>query len=57
MVGDIINIKSKIGWVYLALLFDLYNREVIRYAVIKKNDTEWVKKALSNAIAIGDAST
>lgn len=40
-----------IGWVYLALVIDLYNREVIGYSISKKIDTELVKSALANAIA------
>lgn len=35
---------------YLAAVIDLYNREVIGYAVSKKIDTELVKQALGNAI-------
>jgi len=49
--GDITYIKTKIGWVYLSVVIDLYNREVIGYAVSKKIDTELVKKSLTNAIA------
>ena len=49
-VGDITYIKTKIGWVYLAAVIDLYNREVIGYALSKSIDTELVKKALGNAI-------
>lgn len=30
-VGDITYIKTQIGWVYLAVVMDLYNREVIGY--------------------------
>ena len=50
-VGDITYLKTKLGWVYLAAVIDLYNREVIGYAVSKKIDTELVKQALGNAIA------
>ena len=50
-VGDITYIKTQIGWVYLAAVIDLYNREVIGYSISKKIDTELVKQALSNAIA------
>ena len=50
-VGDITYIKTKLGWIYLAVVLDLYNREVIGYAISKKMDTELVKSALSNAIA------
>ena len=49
--GDITYIKTVIGWVYLAVVIDLYNREVIGYAISKRIDTELVKQALSNAIA------
>lgn len=50
-VGDITYIKTQIGWVYLAVVMDLYNREVIGYSISKKIDTDLVKQALSNAIA------
>ena len=50
-VGDITYIKTYIGWVYLAVVIDLFNREVVGYATSKKIDTELVKQALSNAIA------
>ena len=49
-VGDITYIKTQIGWVYLAAVIDLYNREVIGYALSKSIDTELVKQALGNAI-------
>lgn len=49
-VGDITYIKTKTGWVYLAAVMDLYNREIIGYSIRKKIDTELVKQALSDAI-------
>jgi transposase InsO family protein len=48
--GDITYIKTCLGWVYLAVVLDLYNKEVIGYAVSKSIDTELVKRALSNAL-------
>ena len=48
--GDITYIKTKIGWVYLAVVMDLYNREVIGYATSQKIDTELVKRALGEAV-------
>jgi len=48
--GDITYIKTKIGWVYLAIVMDLYNREVIDYATSQKIDTELVKRALGEAV-------
>ena len=50
-VGDITYIRTVLGWVYLAVVIDLYNREVIGYAISKKIDTELVKRALGNALA------
>lgn len=51
-VGDITYIKTNMGWVYLATVMDLYNREIIGYSISKKIDTELVKAALGNAIRI-----
>ena len=48
--GDITYIKTCLGWVYLAIVLDLYNKEVIGYSVSKNIDTELVKRALSNAL-------
>jgi len=36
--------------VYLAVVIDLYNREIIGYSLSKSIDSELVKRALSNAI-------
>lgn len=47
---DITYLKTQLGWVYLEAVIDLYNREVIGYAVSKKIDTELVKQALGNVI-------
>ncbi len=49
-VGDITYLKTKIGWVYLAAVVDLYNREVIGYEISRSIDTELVCRALSNAL-------
>jgi transposase InsO family protein len=49
-VSDITYIKTKLGWVYLAVVMDLYNREIIGYSVSKNIDTELVLRATSNAI-------
>jgi transposase InsO family protein len=37
--GDITYIKTCLGWVYLAVVLDLYNKEVIGYSVSKTIDT------------------
>ena len=49
--GDITYIKTKLGWVYLAVVIDLYNREIIGYSISKSIDTELVKRAYANALA------
>ena len=48
--GDITYIKASVGWVYLAVVMDLFNREIIGYSLSKKIDTELVKSALGNAV-------
>lgn len=47
--GDITYIPTNIGWVYLAVVMDLYNREIIGYHVSKEINTELVCRALRNA--------
>ncbi len=51
LTGDITYIRTSIGWVYLAVVMDLYNREVLGYSVSQNIDSELVKRALGNAIA------
>ena len=55
--GDITYIKTALGWVYLAVVIDLYNREVIGYSISKTIDTELVKRALCNALARNNKKT
>ena len=50
-VGDITYIPTNIGWVYLSVVMDLYNREIIGYHVSKEINTELVISALENAKA------
>ena len=52
--GDITYIKTSLGWVYLSVVLDLYNREVIGYSTSKNIDTELVKKSLGNAKVLRD---
>ena len=49
-VGDITYLRTSLGWVYIAAVMELYNREIIGYAVSRKIDTELVLEALKNAI-------
>jgi len=50
--GDITYIKTGIGWVYLAVVMDLYNREIIGYELSRKMDTQLAVGALKNAISM-----
>lgn len=54
--GDITYIKTSLGWVYLSVVMDLYNREIVGYSVSKDVGTELVKRSLSDAIARVDNS-
>lgn len=49
-VGGITYIKTGLGWVYLAAVIDLYNREVIGYEVSRSVKTELACSALGNAL-------
>jgi putative transposase len=48
--GDITYIKTKLGWVYLSVVMDLHNREIIGYSVSKEMNAELVRRSLGNAI-------
>ena len=48
--GDITYIKTVLGYVYLAVVVDLFNREIIGYSISKNIDVELVKRALCNAL-------
>ena len=50
--GDITYIPTNLGWVYLAAVLDLKNKEVIGYEVSRNIDSELCKRALSNALAL-----
>lgn len=50
--GDITYIPTNMGWVYLAAVLDLKNKEVIGYEVSKNIDSELCKRALANALAL-----
>ena len=50
--GDITYIQTNLGWVYLAAVLDLKNKEVIGYEIGKNIDSELPMNALGNAIAL-----
>ena len=48
--GDITYLKTVLGWVYLSAVIDLYNREVIGYAVSRVMDSDLTCRALGSAL-------
>jgi len=48
--GDITYIKTKVGWVYMAAIIDLHNKEIVGYEISRRADTELVCRALSYAL-------
>ena len=50
-VGDITFIATQSGWLYLAVLLDLYSRKVVGWSMSNANDTGLVVAALEMALA------
>jgi putative transposase len=48
--SDITYVWTKQGWVFLAVILDLYSRRVVSWSVAKTQDTELVMSALLKAI-------
>jgi transposase InsO family protein len=49
-VGDVTFISTRAGWLYLAVLIDLYSRKVVGWAMSDRNDELLVSAALRMAI-------
>ncbi len=49
-VSDTTFIGTKQGWLYLAVIMDLYSRKVIGWSMSESNNTDFVTKALKMAI-------
>ena len=56
-VGDITYIDSSHGWLYLATVMDLHNREIIGYSMSETANAALTKKALNMAISRQNPST
>jgi transposase InsO family protein len=52
--GDITDIATWEGWLYLATVIDIASRRVVGYALADHLRTELVSDALSNAVAVRD---
>jgi len=55
-VGDITYVWTREGWLYLAVLLDLYSRRVVGWAVSKRMKQGLVVEALERAIALRNPS-
>ena len=49
-VGDVTYIRTVAGWVYLAVILDLFSRRVVGYALSRRNDTQLALAALEAGI-------
>jgi transposase InsO family protein len=49
-VGDITYVATREGWLFLAVLIDLYSRKVVGWATSPRIDTELCLRALSSAL-------
>ena len=49
-VGDVTFIATRAGWLYLAILLDLYSRKVIGWSMSSRNDKHLALNALNMAI-------
>lgn len=55
-VGDVTFIETGEGWLYLATMIDLYNREIVGWAMSDRNDQSLTRQCLDMALD-GCAST
>lgn len=49
-VSDTTFIPTRQGWIYLAIILDLYSRAVVGWSMSNKNDAQLVSDALRNAV-------
>jgi putative transposase len=49
-VGDVTHIPTREGWLFLAVLIDLYSRQVVGWSMSERNNTELLLGALDMAI-------
>jgi len=50
--GDITYLRTGEGWMYLAIVMDLYSRRIIGWEIGKRMTTDLVEKALLRAVAL-----
>lgn len=49
-VGDVTFIATRAGWLYLAIVLDLFARKIVGWSMSKKNNTQLVLNALDMAL-------
>ena len=49
-VGDVTYLATRAGWLYLAMLMDLYSRRIVGWSLAERNDLALVRGALSMAL-------
>jgi transposase InsO family protein len=55
-VGDVTYLPTGEGWLYLAVLLDLFSRRVVGYALSERNDQELAMAALRRALVLREPS-
>lgn len=50
--GDITYLKTTQGWMYLAVVMDLYSRRIVGWAIDKRMTTSLICEAINRAVAI-----
>ena len=50
-VGDVTFVRTPEGWLYLAIIIDLFSRKVVGYALGRRNDAELACSAFKMAVA------
>ena len=48
--GDITYLWTQAGWIYLAVIIDLYSRKVVGWAINRRMTTDLVTNALTMAV-------
>lgn len=49
-VGDVTFVGTRSGWLYLAIMLDLYSRKIVGWAMSEHNNTDLVQQALYMAV-------
>jgi putative transposase len=55
-VGDVTYLPTREGWLYLAVLLDLFSRRVVGYALSERNDQALALEALRRALVLRQPS-